>query len=230
MYSYANNSPATLADPAGLKPPIGGIIEAYSLMTSAQESAQSATQSASDLWALMLIRAELFNQGKLQDPGYAIDVTDQALGIIFGDKLLGLAIEAYFAKKAVGGAVIGAGKGGRRPKAKFVRKIECGEKIEDLVAEIKGLQYSTGVEHAVVSLTDGSRHIVSGGKTGMTLPGNTRTLFAHTHPYDKLSNFRPSPEDFEALLGLKHYNEKGQMRSYFYEHGRQIKFYRTDPR
>ncbi|MDR2948330.1 MAG: hypothetical protein LBV71_03900 [Prevotella sp.] len=71
----------------------------------------------------------------------------------------------------------------------IIREIRKGEKISDIVAAAQMRTYSTGVEHAVVTLGEnsiapGTRVLVSGGKDGISFgAGEIKTLFGHTHPY-----------------------------------------------
>ena len=109
------------------------------------------------------------------------------------------------------------GVSGSAPAA-IVRVIRPGEKIADIVAEGKALTFETGTEHALVSLANGERVIVSGGPTGIDLSAlNVRRLIAHSHPYH-LAPTGPSPADFSALETL------GQRSSYLLEHGTVTKF------
>jgi hypothetical protein len=97
--------------------------------------------------------------------------------------------------------------------ANIVRTIRYGEKVADIVAEVKGLTFSTGMEHAVVSLRTGERVLVSGGPGGIDLSAlSVRRILGHSHPYH-LPPTGPSAADFAALQQL------GQRSSYILEHG-----------
>jgi hypothetical protein len=100
-----------------------------------------------------------------------------------------------------------------------LKRIICkGEKIVDIVDEVKSLTYQTGKEHAVVKLADGSRAIVSGGRGSIRFPaGSIQRIFGHSHVYDKLTT-GPSSVDIGALEKL------GQATSYLLEHGELYKF------
>jgi hypothetical protein len=119
---------------------------------------------------------------------------------------------------SVGGVYVASVSSSGSAAATIVRVIRPGEKIADLIAEGKALTFATGNEHALVSLTNGQRVIVSGGPTGIDLSGlNVRRLLGHSHPYH-LAPTGPSPADFDALKAL------GQRSSYLLEHGTLTKF------
>jgi len=81
-----------------------------------------------------------------------------------------------------------------------VREIVHGENVKDLINEIKGRTYETGKEHALVTLANGQRTIVSGGTSGITFAeGQIKRLFGHSHP----TSAPPSADDFEALEKLQ---------------------------
>jgi RHS repeat-associated protein len=124
---------------------------------------------------------------------------------------------AYAASAKSGLGVASGGSSGSAP-ATIVRAIRPGEKIADIVAEGKSLTFATGNEHALVSLANGERVIVSGGPTGIDLSAlNIRRLIGHSHPYH-LAPTGPSAADFAALKAL------GQRSSYLLEHGTLTKF------
>lgn len=89
--------------------------------------------------------------------------------------------------------------GGTAAEMQVVRIIRRGEKLEDLKNELKGLTWSTGDEHAVVTLASGERAVVSGGPGGIIFKeGQIKNLFGHTHP----TSAPPSDADASALLKL----------------------------
>ncbi len=108
-----------------------------------------------------------------------------------------------------GGGVRVASGAGRILPASVVRMISKGETVDDLVEEMVRLTFeSGGVEHAIISLKDGSRMIVRGGPGGIDfgdLP--LRRVLLHTHP----SPTGPSQVDFDMLDALN------QRHSYIYE-------------
>jgi len=86
-----------------------------------------------------------------------------------------------------------------------VRIIQHGEKISDIVNEAKSLTFITGNEHALVTLANGSRALVSGGPGGISFnKGWVSRIFGHTHP----TNAPPSAADAQALTQL------GQSKQY----------------
>ncbi len=101
-----------------------------------------------------------------------------------------------------------------------VRTIERGERVADIINEVKQLTFTTGNEYAVVKLADGSRALVSGGPGGINfVEGQITRLFGHSHPY-QLPATGPSHFDFIALQSL------GQRSSYLLERGQLTKFSR----
>lgn len=88
--------------------------------------------------------------------------------------------------------------GGKVLPASVVRNINRGEKTTELINEVAERTYvSGGAEHAIISLQDGTRQIVSGGTGGIsfeTIP-NLRRILLHTHP----TPTGPSAVDFKML-------------------------------
>jgi RHS repeat-associated protein len=116
------------------------------------------------------------------------------------------------------GVSVATGTGSGAQSMTVVRAIGKGERVADLINEAKTLTYTTGNEHAVVTLADGTRAIVSGGEGGITFAeGQVTRIFGHTHPY-QLPPTGPSGADFAALELL------GQRSSYVLEHGQLIRF------
>jgi hypothetical protein len=111
-----------------------------------------------------------------------------------------------------------ASSSGREAKPmKIERKIERGEKVDDLVNEAKSRTFQTGNEHAVVTLANGERALVSGGPGGINFEaGSISRIFGHTHP----TNAMPSAADAEALRSL------GQSKQYVF-HGGQVSVVRS---
>jgi hypothetical protein len=92
--------------------------------------------------------------------------------------------------------------------ASFVRRIQHGENIVDLEAELALRTYSSGgLEHAIISLQSGGRVVVSGGTGGIQFGSDLRRVLMHTHP----STTGPSAADFQML------QQTGQQHSYIYE-------------
>jgi hypothetical protein len=83
-----------------------------------------------------------------------------------------------------------------------VRNINKGEKVADMVDEMKRLTYEKGNEHALVKFATGERSIVSGGQTGIKFaPNKVKRIYGHTHPYS-LPISGPSGPDMKALGAL----------------------------
>ena len=102
----------------------------------------------------------------------------------------------------------------------IVRIVAKGEKIVDIVQELKQLTYSSGNEHALVKLVSGERVIFADHSTGMRwAAGEITRLIIHSHPYHTPPP-GPSNFDFAALEFL------GQPSSWLLEHGSLTKFWR----
>ena len=112
---------------------------------------------------------------------------------------------------------IGNGMGTDDRPMNIVREINRGEKIVDLINELKALTFEDGIEYAVVKLNNGHRYIISGGETGIILK-DVSVLYAHTHPF-QFGATGPSTGDIDTLIAL------GQMFSYLIEHGDVYRFY-----
>jgi hypothetical protein len=108
---------------------------------------------------------------------------------------------------------------GQTQSMRIERYIKKGEKIEDLINEAKSQTFLTGNEHAVVTLADGRRALVSGGPGGISFgEGSITRIFGHTHP----TSAPPSFADKEALQIL------GQSKQYVY-HGGEVMIVRPNP-
>jgi hypothetical protein len=78
------------------------------------------------------------------------------------------------------------------------RQIAHGERVSSIVGEVADLTRSTGLEHSVVSLADGRRVIVHGGRDGIDFARmDVRRILMHSHPPGSLPG--PSPEDAAAM-------------------------------
>ncbi|MEM6644515.1 MAG: RHS repeat-associated core domain-containing protein, partial [Bacteroidota bacterium] len=105
--------------------------------------------------------------------------------------------------------------------AEFVEKIPHGAKIDELVQRAVYETRATGAEHAIIQLTDGTRHLVSGGRHGIELPSNTDILFGHTHPPVRSGELNtPSVGDREALDALD------QSKQFIFHDGQRTTIYR----
>jgi len=95
--------------------------------------------------------------------------------------------------------VVNSGQQGGAAPMTVYRTIQYGERLDDILNEMKGLVFSNNVEYAIVRLADGTRAIVSGGFTGIQFaPGQITRLFLHIHPFG-LPAQGPSPGDYQAL-------------------------------
>ena len=106
----------------------------------------------------------------------------------------------------------------------IVREIKKGEKIQDIIDELRKLTYMDTVEHAVVTLKDGTRVIVSGGEHGISLSDDVKRVIGHTHPHHH-QKLGPSQGDKDALKQLGNTDKGGQRSSYLIEGGQDpVKF------
>ena len=70
----------------------------------------------------------------------------------------------------------------------MVRLIQPGEKVAAIINEGKALPWETGNEHALVTLANRDRAIVSGGPGGIDFAeGEVTTIFGHTPSYASTS-------------------------------------------
>lgn len=107
---------------------------------------------------------------------------------------------------------VASAAGGKSAPMSIEWIIKRGEKLKDIVNEAKGLTWTTGNEHAVVTLINGERALVSGEPGGVIFKRNeVKLLFGHPHP----TSAPPSSADATALT------EFGQTRQYVY-HGGEI--------
>ncbi len=117
------------------------------------------------------------------------------------------------------GLSVASGIGADSAPMSVVRTIQRGERVANLIDEVKSLTYETGNEHAIVKLANGDRAIVSGGPKGIDFaPNQIQRLYGHSHPYEYAPT-GPSGADVSALQSL------GQMSSYLLEHGELVKFF-----
>src|SRR4051794_10995744 len=95
---------------------------------------------------------------------------------------------------------VGSGLIGDIQPATVVRPIARGERVTDLFDELKQLTFQSrtadspiGLEHAIVSRTDGTRWLVRGGQEGIDFSqfSDYRRLLVHTHG-------RPTGPSFDA--------------------------------
>jgi hypothetical protein len=117
---------------------------------------------------------------------------------------------------------------GQSAPAKFIRRVQPGEKIENLISEGKAATWVENAEHAVVSLErtgpgrtqrvivsggpGGIDFIEQGGKLYIQMEGQmvqVQRVIGHTHP--RVTG--PSQGDIDALRTL------GQSRTYIIEIG-----------
>jgi hypothetical protein len=118
-----------------------------------------------------------------------------------------------------GGSVsVSSGMGAAAAEMTVVRTIARGEAVADIVNEGKALTFATGNEHALVTLANDERALVSGGSNGINFgPGQITRLFGHTHPYGT-GTVGASAADRMAIQAL------GQRSSWLVEGGKVTKF------
>jgi RHS repeat-associated protein len=110
-----------------------------------------------------------------------------------------LATYAKLARRAAKvGVRVASGVGESAPMI-ITRIIKRGEKLDDIISEGKALTWTTGNEHALVTLANGQRAIVSGGPGGIDFAeGQITRIWGHTHPDMSL----PSKHDVRAIRQL----------------------------
>ena len=193
-YLYANNNPYSYADPNGefafLIP-----VAVFLVKEAAAEVASHYTGGATDFLSARRMATKIVKKGAGQ-------------------------VSKLRQSSSPNIQVQSAGGGDVRP-ATVVRNINRTdkEKIIDLEKELAQRTYETGgKEHAIISLKDGTRQIVSGGSGGIEFGSDLKRVITHTHP----STTGPSDADFKMLEAT------GQTRSYIYElfGGKRSKFTR----
>ncbi len=147
------------------------------------------------------------------------DVVDRNSGMYAGGTVVGTVHQALLFRGG-GGTKIAVGAGREVQAMKLVRDIKKGEEtLADIEYEMKYLQYTTKVEHALVRVAKGKYQIVKGGPTGIHFPeGSIQRLIAHTHPPIR-GAAGPSAGDYRTLKVL------GQKSSWILERGDRIKFW-----
>jgi len=119
------------------------------------------------------------------------------------------------------GLSVASPAGGEVLSGSVLRTINKGESVAGLIDEAKTITHLTGNEVAAVSLQNGQRVLVQGGRGGISLEGlNVRRILGHTQPTTPFSAgpVVPSSADIQALQQL------GQRHSYIYERGQLIRF------
>lgn len=121
--------------------------------------------------------------------------------------------------RVLGRIVVASNAGGSTLPMSLVRVVARGEKVDDLINEVKVLTYQTGNEHALVTLANGERAIVAGGPGGIRFDeGQITTLFGHTHP----TSAPPRRDDSVAL------RRSGQSQQTVLHGGQETKVRRGD--
>ncbi|MGD9533395.1 MAG: RHS repeat-associated core domain-containing protein [Candidatus Nitrosocosmicus sp.] len=192
----------------------GGWDVGYTTLSSTSKAVEAGVSQKELIWQATggLVVNPIIAAGDIifkQDP--------DALGEMVGGAMVGYAFKGF---KDRGGGISGVashGGSGVQPMT-VTRIIRHGEKIKDIIHEVKELTFGTGNEHAVVKLASGERAIISGGPTGISWEtGQITRLFGHSHPYH-LPATSASAADFAALRSLQ------QRSSYLIEHGNLMRF------
>lgn len=133
---------------------------------------------------------------------FGIDVATGVGGLVKG-------AGKYAAKRTLKNGFKVASNGGKTQLGVTVRQINKGENVKGLIDEVAQLTYeSGGVEHAIISLKNGTRLIVRGGENGINFAKyDVNRVILHTHR----SPTGPSAIDFQML------RDTGQRSSYIYE-------------
>ena len=157
-----------------------------------------------------------------------------AINIEFGGRILG---EAFAGLRGLGGRLTSSkllggsaastartvmislrtGQGSTDGQMVFVRSIERGEKVDDLISELKTLTFTNDKEYAIVKLRNGTRALVTGSHKQIDFSDEISKLFIHSHPYSE--PFKgASPDDLFSNYVL------GQRSSWVMDNGQIIKF------
>ncbi len=192
LYSYTANNPVNGMDPLGLDP---------GYWQSAGQFGLGEVKGIGNFVAGMTAGSvfDLATGGRYQHPFGGGSSEAEQNGAGFGGTL---ALAGSFftgqgeAAVAENGLRVLSGAGEQSSAMVLERTIQHGEKVSDLINEMKVGTYLTGNEYAVVKLGSGERAIVSGGPGGITFAGGTVSkIYAHTHP----TSAPPSAADFDAL-------------------------------
>jgi RHS repeat-associated protein len=161
--------------------------------------------------------------------GDSSTVTDQAFSLALSDtggrivacvgaRLLAGVMARTTMDFAGDGLAIARRGGAEAAEMELLRVINPGEKLADIVNDAKAFSFQTGNEHALVTLANGQRALVSGGEGGIRFgEGQIKRLFGHTHGYHYPAG-GASAADRAAIQAL------GQRSSWVLEHGKLFKF------
>jgi RHS repeat-associated protein len=137
----------------------------------------------------------------------------QAGGQLFAG-LISKSATALFGQEATTTTVsVASGVGGEAGEMTIVRTIGRGERLADIINEGKSLTFETGNEHAVVTLANGERALVSGNPYGIRFGDQITRIFGHSHPYQFTNAVGASAVDRAAIQAL------GQRSSWLAERG-----------
>lgn len=145
-------------------------------------------------------------------------VLEAHAGVVF-ERVCALEGETHFSASLIAprSPVLRTGMGNDVRPMNIVREIQHGERVSDIVSEGSRLTFLDDIEHAVVSLNDGRRVLVSGGRHGIELSNDVRRVIGHSHPWS-LPPSGASAGDLDALRQL------GQRSSYLLERGELTRF------
>ena len=205
LYAYCGNNPVMNIDPSGLFDfTIGGFEFTNSVVSDGLKTGAAAVGYE---FSGGLVGGGYRNHEGFGGALHLAQGADVILTFVDGVGIVSKAGKFIKGGRATIKLAVGTGK--EVKSAVIVRYLQKGEKIEDIIIEAKGLTYIHDAEHAVISLPQGGRALVRGGRTGIEFaPGTVKRIIGHTHPPFVANAAQASAADLKALAQLK------QRRSY----------------
>jgi hypothetical protein len=200
LHAYSLNSPTNLRDPNGTDPVdacwIGGLGNAA--IRSGINLFSGRKTSFSDVGEYALSGCET---GILMELSGANWLLGKVIGVTF-DFAASQAADIFSSEVADAAFGVASAGGDAASSMTVVQIVETAELTEANANMLKELTFTTGNEHALVTLANGDAAIVSGGPGGINFAeGEITGMTAHTHPYTDV-NFGPSKLDIQSIEKL----------------------------